>query len=90
VLEAMALGVPVASTDYSDIRRILPREEQVVSERSAEAMARAILRVHSMGAPISAEQKRWVREHASIEETTRELERVYLHYIRRDVVAEPA
>src|SRR6185295_18793164 len=41
VLEAMALGVPVASTDYSDIRHILPRASQVVG-RAPEALAAAI------------------------------------------------
>jgi starch synthase (maltosyl-transferring) len=90
VLEAMALGVPVASTDFSDIRRILPNPQQVASERTAEAVARTILRVHEMRARIAAEQKRWVREHASIEKATQELERVYLHYIRRDAIAEAA
>src|SRR5258706_3835018 len=90
VLEAMAIGVPVASTDYSDIRRILPCAPQVVIERTPEAVARAVLRVHSMREHIVAEQKRWVREHASIEQATLELERVYLHYVRRDIVAEPA
>jgi glycosyltransferase involved in cell wall biosynthesis len=29
VLEGMVLGVPVVSTDYSDIRHILPRARQV-------------------------------------------------------------
>ena len=90
VLEAMALGVPVASTDYSDIRRILPCREQVATQRTAEAVARTILDVHAARDRIVDEQKRWVREHASIEKATVELERVYQHYLRRDAVAEPA
>ena len=90
VLEAMALGVPVASTDYSDIRRILPCREQVAKQRTADAVARTIVGVHEAREKIVNEQKRWVREHASIEKATVELERVYLHYVRRDVVAEPA
>ena len=90
VLEAMALGVPVASTEYSDIRRILPCSFQVVAERTPEAIARAILHVHSRREHVTAEQKRWVREHASIEKATQELERVYLHYVRRDIVTETA
>jgi glycosyltransferase involved in cell wall biosynthesis len=80
VLEAMALGVPVASTDYSDIRDILPHPEQVVLERTPAAMARSIVQ----------DQKRWVREHASIERATMELERVYLHYLRRNALAQVA
>jgi glycosyltransferase involved in cell wall biosynthesis len=90
VLEAMALGVPVASTDYSDIRHILPHPEQVAAVRSPEAVARAVLRVHALRDSIVTEQKRWVREHASIEKATEELERVYLHYVRRDAVAQAA
>jgi hypothetical protein len=61
-----------------------------VIERTPDAVARAILRVHSMREHVVAEQKRWVREHASIEQATLELERVYLHYVRRDIVAEAA
>jgi glycosyltransferase involved in cell wall biosynthesis len=90
VLEAMALGVPVASTDYSDIRHILPHPEQVATVRSPEAVARAIQRVHALRTPIAAEQKRWVREHASIEKATQELQRVYLQYLRRDPLAQAA
>ena len=90
VLEAMALGVPVASTDYSDIRRILPCAPQVAIERTADAVARAVLRVHSMREHVVAEQKRWVREHASIEAAAQELERVYRHYVRRHTVAAAA
>src|SRR5258706_7554370 len=70
VLEAMALGVPVASTDYSDIRHVLPHAAQQIAPRSAGAIARAILRVHDDAQAIAADQKRWVREHASIEKAT--------------------
>lgn len=90
VLEAMALGVPVASTDYSDIRQILPHPEQVAGERTPAAVARAILRVNEDRETIIDQQRRWVREHASIEKATQELERVYLHYVRRDALAEAA
>ena len=87
VLEGMVLGVPVVSTEYSDIRHILPRESQVVASRSAEAMAQAILDAHAEREAIAAEQKRWVRAHASIENVTRELERVYDRYVRPDARA---
>jgi glycosyltransferase involved in cell wall biosynthesis len=82
VLEGMVLGVPVVSTDYSDIRHILPREEQVVASRSPEELARAIIDVSQDRAAIVAEQKRWVRMHASIEKVTEELQRVYQRYVR--------
>jgi glycosyltransferase involved in cell wall biosynthesis len=86
----MALGVPVVSTDYSDIRRILPRPEQVVAERDPEALARAILAAQANREAIAAEQRRWVRACASIEAAARELERVYGRYARTDASAHAA
>jgi glycosyltransferase involved in cell wall biosynthesis len=82
VLEGMVLGVPVVSTDYSDIRLILPRESQVVGSRDPEQLADAILEAHRDREAIVAEQKRWVREHAGIERAARRLEGVYEQYLR--------
>lgn len=87
VLEGMVLGVPVVSTDYSDIRHILPRAQQVVASRSPMALARAILAADADRDAIAAEQKQWVRAHASIETATKELERVYARYVRPDRLA---
>jgi len=84
VLEGMALGVPVVSTDYSDIRMILPRASQVVGSRRPEELAQAILAAHKDRDAIVAEQKRWVREHASIERAAGRLEGVYEQYLRRE------
>jgi glycosyltransferase involved in cell wall biosynthesis len=89
VLEAMTLGVPAVSTDYSDIRRILPAR-QVVAARSPEALARAIVAAFEDHDAIASEQKRWVRAHASIEQATRSLERVYQRYIRPRALPHPA
>ena len=82
VLEGMVLGVPVVSTDYSDIKDILPRPSQVVASRRPEELARAIIAAYDDRQAIAQEQKRWVRAHASIENATRELERVYSLYVR--------
>jgi glycosyltransferase involved in cell wall biosynthesis len=82
VLEGMVLGVPVVSTEYSDIRHILPRPSQIVASRDPEALAEAILQAHADREAIAAEQKRWVRGHATIETATKELERVYTRYVR--------
>jgi glycosyltransferase involved in cell wall biosynthesis len=90
VLEGMVLGVPIVSTDYSDIRLILPRPAQVVSSRSPQDLADAILEASRHRAAIAAEQKRWVRAHASIEHAAREMQRVYEHYLRRDACAHAA
>lgn len=90
VLEGMALGVPVVSTDYSDIRHILPRPAQIVASRSPDELARAVLAAYADREAIAAEQKRWVRAHATIENATRELERVYATYVRPDACAHAA
>lgn len=90
VLEAMVLGVPVVSTDYSDIRRILPRPGQVIESRNADDLAWAILDAYGERDAIAKEQKRWVRAHASIENATLELERVYQRYLRTAPLARAA
>ena len=90
VLEAMVLGVPVVSTDYSDIRRILPRESQVIASRDAGRIAQAIVEADIDHDEIAAEQKRWVHAHASIEKATENLERVYERYVRAPALARAA
>jgi glycosyltransferase involved in cell wall biosynthesis len=90
VLEGMVLGVPVVSTDYSDIRHILPRAEQVVASRKPADLARAIVEAFLDRDAIVAEQKRWVRAHASIEHAARELESVYARYLPNHVHAHAA
>jgi glycosyltransferase involved in cell wall biosynthesis len=90
VLEAMALGVPVVSTEYSDIRRILPFPRQVVREREAEALSRAMLWAHANREAIVTLQKRWVHAHARIENAALELERVYRKYAGARISAQPA
>jgi glycosyltransferase involved in cell wall biosynthesis len=90
VLEGMALGLPVVSTDYSDIQRILPRKDQVIASRAPDDIAWAILDAYSDRDRIAAEQKRWVRSHATIDTATQELERVYQRYVRPHVLAHPA
>jgi hypothetical protein len=74
--------VPVVSTEYSDIKHILPRAQQVVSSRSPEALARAVVDAYLDRDAIVAEQKRWVNAHASIETATRELQSVYARYLQ--------
>ena len=86
VLEAMALGVPVVSTDYSDIRRILP-PAQVIGERDPEKIAAAIVDVQIDHDQVATQQRRWVHAHASIEQATRNMEKVYERYVRRDAIA---
>lgn len=88
VLEAMTLGTPVVSTDYSDIRYILPRTDLIVKSRSPRELARAIITAQADRDAIAAEQKRWVHAHASVERVTGELEKIYAGYVRRGAVAQ--
>src|SRR6266850_4199463 len=81
VLEAMGLGVPVVSTEYSDIRRILPFPWQVVASRSPDDLARAVIAAHARREAIAAQQKQWVIANATIEKAAMELELVYRKYI---------
>lgn len=80
VLEAMAVGTPVASTEYSDIRRILPLPAQVVSERSGPAMAQAICAASAQRAHIVLQQRSWVEQHATIEIAAASLAEIYTRY----------
>jgi len=92
VLEAMSLGVPVVSTDYSDIRRILPFPRQVVASRSPEALAQAMIWAHSERDVVAVRQKHWVHEHATLEKAVTLLEGIYRRYINEDACTpnEPA
>lgn len=77
VLEAMAVGVPVVSTDYSDIKLILPRDWQVVPDRRSEALAEAIVEASDSRETLAAEQRAWVENNAKVEGVTSRLEAVY-------------
>ena len=80
VLEAMALGVPVASTEYSDIRRILPFGEQIAG-RSADDLVRAMLWADAHRDAIVPQQRSWVRTQATIERAASGFESVYARYV---------
>ncbi|HZR67726.1 MAG TPA: glycosyltransferase [Burkholderiales bacterium] len=90
VLEAMTLGVPVASTEYSDIRRILPCEWQVVSARSAESLADAIRRARDERESVAARQRQWVLANATVEIAATSLERIYEKYAPPEICAQLA
>lgn len=80
VLEAMALGVPVASTEYSDIRRILPFPQQVAASREPAELARAVHWAYAQRTAISQRERQWVRREATIEKAATTLESVYQQY----------
>jgi len=90
VLEAMTLGVPVVSTEYSDIRRILPCEWQVVGARSAQALVHSIRRAAVERDAVATRQRQWVLANATVEIAATALERIYEKYARPEVCAQLA
>ena len=90
VLEGMGLGVPVVSTEYSDIRRILPLPAQVVPGRSPADIARAIVWAHSERHVIASRQKDWVLANATMEKSALALEQVYRQYLKASPLPQPA
>ncbi len=90
VLEAMACGTPVASTDYSDVRRILPFAWQVVGSRDPVDLALAIERCVAERIDVSAAQRRWVEKNATIFASAQSMLSVYERLCRPSVVARMA
>jgi glycosyltransferase involved in cell wall biosynthesis len=87
VLEAMACGTAVVSTEYSDVRRILPAAWQVVASRDADEIAEAVVRCHGCRQQLAAEQRRWVERHASVSASAAALLAAYSRYAVSDVIA---
>jgi glycosyltransferase involved in cell wall biosynthesis len=81
VLEAMACGTAVVSTDYSDVRRILPLSQQVVGSRSAADVAEAVVLCHGTRADITAAQRAWVEANGTTAASTANLLRIYDRYV---------
>jgi glycosyltransferase involved in cell wall biosynthesis len=83
VLEAMACGTPVVSTEYSDIRRILPLPWQVAARREPELLADGIQRAAGERGSIATAQRAWVERHATAERSVTAMESIYATYARR-------
>ena len=81
VLEAMACGTAVVSTDYSDVRHILPCAGQVVGSRDEAEIARAVLRCHGERGELGRAQRRWVEKHATVSAAAAALLAVYARYV---------
>jgi glycosyltransferase involved in cell wall biosynthesis len=90
VLEAMACGTAVVSTDYSDVRRILPLAEAIVASRSEADIAATVLRCYERRFEIAAAQRRWVEQHASASASAAALLRVYAKYLGGAAVPLPS
>ena len=81
ILEAMAVGTPVISTDFSDIRSILPCDWQVVGSRDASDIAAAIVRAEGQRARLATSQRSWVETHGTIATAAERLESIFAKYI---------
>jgi glycosyltransferase involved in cell wall biosynthesis len=82
VLEAMSCATPVASTDYSDVRRILPCEWQVARTRSARELADIVQRCEREGDLLRRAQRRWVETHGRVAHAADAMLAVYGRYLR--------
>jgi glycosyltransferase involved in cell wall biosynthesis len=87
VLEAMACGTAVVSTDYSDVRRILPFPEQVVGSRDEREIADTVIRCYARRTELSKAQRSWVERHATASASTGALLRVYAKHAAADAGA---
>lgn len=90
VLEAMACGTAVVSTDYSDVRRILPTAQQVVDSRSEQAVADAMAACYLARQQIVLKQRTWVESHATVAASAARLLEIYGSYVREPAAGAPA
>jgi glycosyltransferase involved in cell wall biosynthesis len=81
VIEAMSVGTPVVSTDYSDIRQILPCEWQVVGSRNPAELAAAVVRASNRRESVAKLQDEWLRKNATLDLEVDRLEAVYRKYV---------
>jgi glycosyltransferase involved in cell wall biosynthesis len=82
VLEAMACGTPVVSTDYSDVQRILPFPWQVVASRDESELAACVVRCLADRSEVAVAQRRWVESHATVAISASALLDVYGKYAK--------
>jgi glycosyltransferase involved in cell wall biosynthesis len=64
-LEAMACNTAVVSTDWGEVRRLLPAAQQVVASRAEADIAAAVLECHGRRDEITAAQRRWAERHGT-------------------------
>jgi glycosyltransferase involved in cell wall biosynthesis len=82
VMEAMAVGTPVISTAYSDIRLILDDPAWVIGSRDPQAMALAMQSVAADRERVGRQLRTWIERNATIERSVDALLQAYGQYFR--------
>jgi glycosyltransferase involved in cell wall biosynthesis len=80
-LEAMASNTAVVSTEWGEVRRLLPVAEQVVASRDEAEIAAAVLHCHERRDEIKAVQRRWAEQHGTASAGAANLLAVYTKYL---------
>jgi len=82
VLEAMAVGTPVVSTNYSDISLILEDPAWVVMSRDPAEMAGRMLVVAGVRSEIAKRLRGWVEAKATVQRCVDRLQLVYFSVLK--------
>jgi len=77
----MACNTPVVSTDWGEVRRLLPLPEQVAASRDEADIAAAVLRCHARRDAIRAAQRRWAEQHGTAASGAARLLALYTKYL---------
>lgn len=80
-LEAMACNTPVVSTEWGEVRRLLPFPEQIAASRAEADIAAAILHCHQRRDEIRAPQRRWAEQHGTAAAGAASLLALYTKYL---------
>jgi glycosyltransferase involved in cell wall biosynthesis len=90
-LEAMACNTPVVSTDWGDVRPLLPDEKaQVPASRAEDELAAAVLDCHRRRAEIALAQRAWAERNGTPSAAAAALLRFYVKYLPLSVRRELA
>ncbi len=81
VLESMAVGTPAVTTNFSDIKQILPEPWLVQDKKDKNAFSHAMVRAANMKNQLSKNCIKWVKNNCRIEKATENLVMTYSYFI---------